>query len=79
MSTSAVEPIVCKVKCTKEFSVVDFLDGRSVSIPVHWFPALQAASQTQRDNWQLLGDGEGIHWPGLDEDLSVAGLISGRH
>ena len=42
-----------------------------------WFPRLAAASRAQRENWELLGDGEGIHWPDLDEDISVAGLLRG--
>jgi len=81
MSTLAVElhPQAHKVKCTKEAIIVELLDGRTVSAPLVWFPRLSQASVEQLENWELLGDGEGIHWPDLDEDLSVAGLLAGTH
>jgi len=56
---------------------VSLVDGRRVSVPLAWFPRLLHASPAQRSNWQLLGDGEGIHWPDVDEDLSVAGILRG--
>ena len=56
---------------------VSLVDGRRVSVPLAWFPRLLNATPSQRNNWQLLGDGEGIHWPEVDEDLSVAGLLKG--
>ncbi len=59
-----------------ELTVV-LLDGRTLSVPLAWYPRLLHATKAQRENWQLLGDGEGIHWPDLDEDLSVAGLLRG--
>jgi hypothetical protein len=59
-----------------ELSVV-LTDGRRVSAPLAWFPRLLNASSAQRGNFQLIGDGEGIHWPEIDEDLSVAGLLRG--
>ncbi len=52
-------------------------DGRRISAPLVWFPRLLHATKEQRDQWELLGDGEGIHWPAVDEDLSVAGLLRG--
>lgn len=51
--------------------------GRTISVPLAWFPRLLRATPDQRREWQLLGDGEGIGWPQLDEDLSVAGLLRG--
>jgi len=57
--------------------VVDLKDGRSISVPLAWFPRLLHATAAERENWEWLGDGEGIHWPDLDEDLSVAGLLRG--
>lgn len=57
--------------------VVDLADGRRVSVPLAWFPRLLHAATAQRQNWRLLGDGQGIHWPELDEDLSVVGLLRG--
>jgi hypothetical protein len=81
MSTSAVElhPQAYNVKCTNEAIIVELLDGRTISAPLVWFPRLSQASTEQLENWELLGDGEGIHWPDLDEDLSVAGLLAGTH
>lgn len=79
MSTLAVEmrPLAQNVKCEDESLVVELVDGRAISVPLIWFPLLAEANAEQRANWQLLGDGEGIHWPDLDEDLSVAGLLAG--
>ena len=56
---------------------VDLEDGRSVSVPLAWYPRLVHATQEERDKWALIGKGEGIHWPDLDEDLSVRGIIAG--
>jgi hypothetical protein len=50
-------------------------DGRELGIPIDWFPSLRDASQEQRDNWRFIGDGEGIHWEDLDEDILVEGLL----
>ena len=58
---------------------VELLDGRTISAPLTWFPRLLEANKSQRKNWQLMGDGEGIHWQDIDEDLSVAGLLAGTH
>ena len=52
-------------------------DGRVISIPLAWYPRLLHASPEQREKWELCGGGFGIHWPGLDEDLSVEGLLRG--
>ena len=56
---------------------VSLTDGRTISVPLAWFPRLVDGSSEQRSRWELLGGGEGIHWPDLDEDLSVAGLLRG--
>jgi hypothetical protein len=79
MGTLAVElrPLAHSVTFTEYSMNVDLLDGRSISVPIAWFPTLSRASQSQRENWELLGDGEGIHWPEIDEDLSVSGLLVG--
>ena len=50
-------------------------DGREISAPLSWFPALESATESQRGSWRLIGDGEGVHWPALDEDVSVASLL----
>ena len=57
---------------------VDLSDGRTIAVPIDWFPRLVHATQDERDNWRLIGSGEGIHWPDLDEDISVEGLLAGR-
>ncbi len=74
-----LHPLAVNVMCTDVALVVDLSDGRSISAPLVWFPRLSQASSVQRDKWTLLGDGEGIHWPDIDEDLSVAGLLLGSH
>ena len=81
MSTLAVEthPVAQNVECTDDDLVVLLVDGRKVEVPLVWFPRLAGATKTQLDNYVLLADGEGIHWPEIDEDLSVAGLLRGDH
>src|ERR1019366_4500997 len=54
------------------------IDGRSMSAPLVWYPRLLNGTRLERNNWRLMGDGEGIHWPDLDEDLSIDSLIVGR-
>lgn len=53
-------------------------DGREFSVPLAWFPRLRDASDVDRANWRLIGQGEGIHWPAIDEDISVRGLLAGH-
>jgi hypothetical protein len=56
---------------------VDLSDGRSIAIPLAWYPRLVHGTLSERGNWRLIGNGEGIHWPDLDEDVSVAALLAG--
>ena len=56
---------------------VDLVDGRVIGVPLEWFPTLRDATAEQRNTWRLIGQGIGIHWPTLDEDLSIRGLLSG--
>ncbi len=81
MSILAVElhPQAHSVRCTDAAIVVELVDGRTITAPLIWFPKLSRATEKQLANWELLGDGEGIHWPEVDEDLSVAGLLAGTH
>ena len=65
------------VRCTEDSLVVDLLDGRTISVPLAWYPRLLHATTEQRAEWELAGTGFGIHWPSIDEDLSVAGLLAG--
>lgn len=57
---------------------VDLTDGRTVAVPLAWYPRLVYGTAAERNNWELLGDGEGIHWSNLDEDISIAGILLGR-
>jgi len=80
MNTSALQfsARAVEVRVTKEQLVVTLADGRVLSVPLAWFPRLLNARPTDRERFELLGDGEGIHWPLIDEDLSVAGLLRGN-
>ncbi len=79
MSTSAVEvcPLAQALEFTEDDLIVLLVDGRKVAVPLVWFPRLAKATREQLENYELLGDGEGIHWPEIDEDLCVAGLLRG--
>lgn len=65
------------VRVTEDTLTVDLLDGRTISVPLTWYPRLLHANQAQRNNWQVAGGGFGIHWPDVDEDLSTEGLLRG--
>jgi hypothetical protein len=81
MTTLTVEGsslLACGVKVTESELAVELGDGRRVCVPLAWYPRLQHRSARERRNWRLIGKGTGIHWPDLDEDISVAGLIAGR-
>ena len=81
MNTLAVEiriPEALNVSLTDDTLSVDLSDGRSISVPIAWFPRLLHASEQERNNWRLIGKGQGIHWDDIDEDISVVGLIAGR-
>lgn len=69
---------VADVDVSDEALVVTLRDGRRISAPLTWFPRLQRASVAQRQDWKLAGGGYGIHWPQVDEDLSVDGLLRGE-
>jgi hypothetical protein len=80
MSSSAIEsrPAAAQqVTVTDEALVVDLTDGRTVSVPLAWFPRLLHGTPEERNHWRLIGRGEGIHWPDLDEDISVQNLLAG--
>lgn len=65
------------LEVTSEDLVVDLTDGRRLLVPLSWFPRLANATPAQRRNWRFIGDGMGFHWPDVDEDVSVAGLLRG--
>ena len=68
---------VKSVRCTKDSLRVDLLDGRTIIVPLAWYPRLLHATAPQRAHWRITGGGYGIHWPEIDEDLSVEGLLRG--
>jgi len=81
MSTSAIEmevPFAEDVTVSDDTLCVDLSDGRSISIPLAWYPRLTRATTAERKRWRLIGRGLGIHWEDLDEDISVEGLLAGK-
>ena len=66
------------VEVTDDTLTAELSDGRSISVPLAWYPRLAHAAPHERRNWRLIGGGEGVHWPDLDEDISVEGLLAGR-
>ncbi len=81
MDSLQTERIVAKAEdivVTDDTLTVDFADGRSISVPLAWYPRLVHGTPRERNNWRIIGNGEGFHWPDLDEDLSVEGLLLGR-
>lgn len=65
------------VRCSEDTLSVDLADGRTITVPLAWFPRLLHATAEQRANWRIAGAGFGIHWPDVDEDLSTEGLLRG--
>lgn len=80
MSTLVTErdSFAVSVSFSEDSLTVRLDDGRSLSVPLAWYPRLLHGTETERKNYELIGDGEGIHWPELDEDISVQGLLAGR-
>ena len=81
MSTLKTElvkvPNARRVMVTADTLTVELADGRAVSVPLAWYPRLLHGTMKERKNWRLIGEGEGIHWPDLDEDISVENLLLG--
>ena len=81
MTISTVEmavPDVEGVALTDDTLGVDLSDGRTISVPLAWYPRLLHATTEERSNWRPIGNGQGIHWGDIDEDISVEGLLAGR-
>lgn len=81
MSILAVEieiPYAVDVHTTADTLSVDLSDGRTISVPLGWYPRLEYASPDERSNWRLIGKGQGVHWEYIDEDISVEGLLAGK-
>ena len=76
VDTSALK--ATEIRVTEDTLVMELADGRSVSAPLVWYPRLMHGSVAERRNYRLIGGGEGVHWPDLDEDISVEGVLAGR-
>jgi hypothetical protein len=79
MSTSerVSEPLAIGLEVTDDELIVSLADGRRLSVPIAWYPRLANATPEQRRKWELIGPGVGFHWPDVDEDLSVEGMLRG--
>ncbi len=73
-----VTPSVYDVQVTDDTLTVELDDGRTVSVPIAWYPRLLNATMEEKKKWRLIGNGHGIHWEAIDEDISVDGILSGR-
>ena len=81
MSSSTTEILIVRaevVTITDDALAVELSDGRSISAPLAWYPRLLHGTPEERSRWRLIGGGSGIHWPALDEDISVENLLAGR-
>jgi hypothetical protein len=81
MSTVTIDitqTFINTVIITDEALSVDLSDGRTISVPLAWYPRLLASTDAERQQWRLIGRGQGIHWPQLDEDISVANILAGQ-
>jgi hypothetical protein len=81
MSTLASERQTVKaqaVSVTEDSLTIDLEDGRTLSVPLTWYPRLWHGTAAERENWRFIGEGVGIHWPDLDEDISIEGLLLGK-
>ena len=81
MNSSSVETRVgtaARVLISDDTLSVELTDGRTISVPVAWYPRLSHGTSRQRNHWRLIGGGRGIHWPDLDEDISVENLLAGE-
>ena len=81
MNSSTVEttfPTVVNAQVSEDTLSVDLSDGRSISVPLAWYPRLSHGTPDERNHWRLIANGRGIHWPDLDEDISVENLLTGQ-
>lgn len=74
---AAADERVKDVRLSEDVLSVDLMDGRTISVPLAWYPRLMNATPNQRQRWEVSGAGYGIHWPEIDEDLSTEGLLRG--
>ena len=72
-----IEPRIKAIEITEDLIIADLLDGRTISIPLAWSWRLSDATPNQRENYEFIGDGQGVHWPDIDEDISAEGMLRG--
>lgn len=73
-----IEPRIKAIRITEDLITADLLDGRTISVPLAWSWRLSNATPTQRSNYEIIGDGQGVHWPDVDEDISAEGMLMGK-
>ena len=81
MHSSTVDtqtPTAARVEVNDEALCVELTDGRTITVPLAWFPRLSHGTPEERNHWRLIADGRGVHWPDLDEDISVENLLAGK-
>lgn len=81
MSSSTTESFSARAQeviVTEDTLTVELADGRSISVPLAWYPRLAHGTPEERSDWRLIGEGTGVHWPALDEDISLENLLMGR-
>jgi Protein of unknown function (DUF2442) len=78
LATNQIEIRATAVRVSDDALIIDLTDGRTVSAPLAWYPRLLHGTASERQEHQLIGQGLGIHWPQLDEDISVEGILAGR-
>ena len=77
-TTETASPLAIRVEVSDDALTVELVDGRTIAVPLTWYPRLWHGAPSERNDWRLIGGGGGIHWPALDEDISVEGLLMGR-
>jgi hypothetical protein len=70
-----IDPVAIDAAVTRDALLVSLADGRELATPIDWFPRLVEATRAERENWQIKGRGEALHWPDLDEDIEIASLL----
>lgn len=78
ISARVADERVADARCDEDSLIVDLMDGRTIAVPLAWYPRLLHGTPDQRAHWQSCAGGYGLHWPDLDEDLSTEGLLQGR-
>jgi hypothetical protein len=77
LAVDVIEPRLLDIQVTEDEIIAHLVDGRTISVPLAWSWRLSEATPDQRQNFEIIGDGQGIHWPEIDEDISVEGMLLG--